>query len=197
MNQADIDVDLKTSFDALSVFPNWVKASIYDDASNVLKPHPCGVYPQVIAKDPLTHLSAIPYDVADELGFIKIDFLHLSIYNHFASRQEIIELLEIEPDWNLLLMPSVVSKLFQLSNHFETVSKLKPKSTEDLADVLALIRPGKKTLIGLYLKDKNAGKQILYSKDGSNEFAFKKSHAISYALVIQLQMHLISLGFIF
>jgi DNA polymerase III alpha subunit len=197
MNQADIDIDLPTSFKFEQIFPNWVKASIYDAAAKSFKPHPCGVYPQKIARDPSSKLCAIPYNIAEELGYIKLDFLHLAIYNYFSSREEIKALLDEEPDWNLMLAPSVVQKLFQLSNHFETVSKLKPKSTEDLADVLALIRPGKKSLIGLYLKDKESCRRLLYAKSENDEFSFKKSHAISYALVIQLQLHLINLGFEF
>lgn len=197
MNQADIDIDLQTTFDPESIFPNWVKASIYDAEKRSFKPHPCGVYPQKISRDPISKLCAIPYGQAEELGYIKLDFLHLSIYDKFSSRQEILELLDVDPDWNLLLAPSIVSKLFQLSNHFETVSKLKPKSTEDLADALALIRPGKKSLIGLYLKDKDNARRLLYAKGENDEYSFKKSHAISYALVIQLQLHLINLGFEF
>ena len=197
MNQADIDIDLPTSFKPEEIFPTWAKASIYDANNRALKPHPCGVYPQKIAKDPVSNLSAIPYNLAEELGYIKVDFLHLVIYDKFSSRQEILELLELEPDWTLMLAPSVVSKLFQLANHFETVSKIKPKSTEELADVIALIRPGKKSLIGLYLKDRESCRRLLYAKGDDEEFSFKKSHAISYALVIQLQLHLISLGFEF
>lgn len=197
MNQADIDIDLPTSFKPESIFPTWSKASIYDANNQSVKPHPCGVYPQKMAKDPISRLAAIPYNIAEELGYIKLDFLHLAIYDKFSSRQEIVELLELEPDWTLMMAPSVVSKLFQLANHFETVSKIKPKSTEELADVIALIRPGKKSLIGLYLKDRESCRRLLYAKGDSEEFSFKKSHAISYALVIQLQLHLIGLGFEF
>lgn len=197
MNQADIDIDLPTSFRPEEIFPNWVKASIYDAANQSIKPHPCGIYPQKIATDPISGLCAIPYNLAEELGYIKLDFLHLAIYDKFSSRQEIVELLELEPDWTLMLAPSVVSKLFQLANHFETVSKIKPKSTEELADTIALIRPGKRALIGLYLKDKESCRRMLYAQGDSEEYSFKKSHAISYALVIQLQLHLLSLGFEF
>ena len=138
MNQADIDIDLPTSFKPEEVFPDWVKAMIFDEKNQAVKPHPCGVYPQAIPRDPISGLCAIPYDVAESFGYVKLDFLHLTIYDHFTSREEIVELLEIDPDWNLLLAPSVVEQLFQLSNHFEVVSKAKPRSTEDLADVLAL-----------------------------------------------------------
>lgn len=186
----DVDIDLPTSFKPENLFPNWTKASILQNED--LRPHPCGVYPQPIPIDPITKLAALPYDAAEKLGFFKIDFLHLQTYNLFESRDEINALLEIEPDWNLLLIPSVVSKLFQLGKHIDLLRKLRPKSVEDVSDAIALIRPGKIELLPLYLDDKVKGRNALY-KTGADGFAFKKSHSIGYALVIVLQLHLIEL----
>lgn len=190
MKLADIDIDLQTSFDPKSLFP-WTKASIVKNED--LAPHPCGVYPQNIPVDPVTGLAAIPYKEAEQLGFMKIDFLHLGVYDNFQSREEIEELLELEPDWNLLLIPSEQKKLFQLSNHGDILTEVKPKSIEELADVLALIRPGKKKLVKLYKAQRDACRRILYAKDESG-YSFKKSHAIAYSMVIVLQLHLISVG---
>lgn len=183
----DVDIDLPTNFKVETIFPNWVKASILKNEE--LTPHPCGVYPQNIAKDYVTNLSAIPYDIAETLGYLKLDFLHNSAYDIFESREQIEALLDLEPNWNLLLVPSVVVKLFQLSNHYELLQKVKPKSIEELSDVLALIRPGKSNLLEDYLKDKKSIRPILYKKDAKG-YSFKKSHSISYALVIVLQLHL-------
>lgn len=158
-----------------------------------LTAHPCGVYPQAIAIDPVTKLAAIPYGEAEELGFFKIDFLHLNVYQHFKTRAEIDELIAIEPDWTLLQLPSTHPKLFQLSNHGELLVKLKPTSVLELADVLALIRPGKKQLVGLYQKEREMARRALWAKDESG-YSFKKSHALSYAYVIVLQLHLIERG---
>lgn len=190
INQADIDIDFKTDFDPKSVFHDWTKASIYDEKTQSLKPHVCGCYPQKIPQDPVSKLSAIPYDLAESFGYVKLDFLHLSFYDIFSSRDEIKALLKLEPKWELLEQKEVVEKLFQLSRHFQVVSKIKPKSLNELADTLALIRPGKKDFIGLYLKDKESCRKILYVKDDSN-FSFKKAHAYSYAMVIKLQLILI------
>jgi DNA polymerase III alpha subunit len=186
----DVDVDTTTSFKPEKFFP-WTKASVVKNGA--LTPHPCGVYPQQIPVDPLTGLAAIPYDKAEDLGYLKIDFLHLSVYDYFKSRAEIEELVEIEPDWGLLLVPQEQKKLFQLSNHGDVLDAVKPRSIEELADVLALIRPGKKKLIKLYLSQKEATRRILYAKD-ENGYSFKKSHAIAYALVIKLQLLLIQAG---
>jgi DNA polymerase III alpha subunit len=186
----DIDIDTPTSFNPNSIFP-WTRASLVKDES--LQPHPCGVYPQNISIDPVTGLSAIPYNIAEDLGFYKIDFLHLNVYDHFKSRDEIEQLLEIEPDWTLLTDSKHQTKLFQLSKHGDILNEVKPKSIEELADVLALIRPGKKQLLKLYKAQRESTRRILYAKDETG-YSFKKSHAIAYAMVIILQLHLISSG---
>lgn len=190
MFNSDIDIDLPTTFNPTSVF-KWPRACLVKNGE--LTPHPCGVYPQNIPVDHLTKFAAIPYKEAEELGYIKLDFLHLSVYDHFNSREEIDALLEIEPDWTLLTIPSEQAKLFQLSKHGDILSAIKPKNIEELADVLALIRPGKKQYVKLYKTQKESTRRILYAKDESG-YSFKKSHAIAYAMVIVLQLHLISVG---
>jgi len=192
MKLPDIDIDLQTSFDPKDLFP-WTRASLVKNEE--LVQHPCGVYPQAIPEDKLTGLSAIPYKEAEQVGYLKIDFLHLNIYDNFKSRSEIDELLKVEPDWGLLTIPSEQVKLFQLSKHGDVLTAVKPRSIEDLADVLALIRPGKKQLVKLYNTQKEATRRILYAK-GEDGYQFKRSHSVAYAMVIVLQLHLISAGII-
>lgn len=190
MFSADVDIDLRTDFNPRKLFP-WPRAALVKNGE--LSPHPCGVYPQRIPTDHLTGLASIPYKEAEDLGYIKLDFLHLTVYDHFKSREEIEALIEIEPDWGLLTIPEEQKKLFQLSNHGEILSAIKPKNIEELADVLALIRPGKKQYVKMYNAQKAATRRILYAKDESG-YSFKKSHAIAYAMVIVLQLHLIDAG---
>lgn len=159
-----------------------------------LTPHPCGVYFQAVPTDPLTGLSAVPYSEAEDLGCFKIDFLHLHVYDHFSSREEIKELLKHEPDWDLLKIPSVVEQLFQLSKHFDLLQQVKPRSVNDLADCLALIRPQKRFILNYYLQDAVRYQAELYKQDGDGGYGFKKAHAVAYALVIVLQLHLIKGG---
>lgn len=183
----DVDIDVSSTFDR-EIFP-WTRASLVRD--EVLRPHPCGLYPQAIPIDPVTKLAAIPYSSAEELGYMKIDFLHLNVYQLFSSRAEIEELLTKEPDWTLLQLPSNHCKLFQLANHGDLLLKLKPASILELADVLALIRPGKKQLVGLYTKDREMTRSLLWSSSEDGSYSFKKSHALGYAYVLVLQLHLI------
>ncbi|WP_407305365.1 hypothetical protein [Acinetobacter sp.] len=188
----DVDIDTAPDFKPNSIFPTWPRATILKDGK--LTPHPCGVYPQKIGVDPITGLAAIPYDEAEDLGYLKVDFLHLSVYQHFKTRAEIDELLLKEPDWSLLQLPSAQSKIFQLGKHGDLLTDLKPKSIMELADIMALIRPGKKAFIGLYKKDQEAARRILFAKDESGQYTFKRSHAIAYSYVVWLQLHLIEQG---
>lgn len=190
----DIDLDTPMTFDPASLFPQWPKASMVQNGK--LMKHPCGVHPQNIPIDPVTKLAAIPYAEAEEQGFFKIDFLHLHVYDYFSSKEEINALLEIDPEWELLRSPSVVSQLFQLSKHFKTIQEMNPCTIEELADTLAIIRPGKSYLIPRYKTGKDFVRTKLYEKGDveASAYGFKKSHAIAYALVVVLQLHLISAG---
>jgi len=188
----DIDWDFQTTFDINDLFPSAVRASIVKDGK--LKKHPAGVYFQNMAKDVITGLAAISYKDAEDVGFFKIDFLHLSLLNSFNSKSEIRELLKIEPDWTLLNDESNVEKLFQIRRHFKIISKVKPTSVQELADAISLIRPGKRHLLYPYIKDRNAVRSEIYTPADDGSYIFKKGHAISYALTIVLQLHLISCG---
>lgn len=188
----DIDIDVPASFDPLRVFNGAVRASIYKDKK--LTPHPCGVYFQAVPQDPFTGLAAIPYAEAETLGCFKLDFLHLHVYDHFSSREEIRELLKHDPDWELLKIPSVVEQLFQLSRHHDLIQQIQPKSVLALADCLALIRPQKRFMLKYYLIDPVKTRIDLYKQEHTEGYGFKKAHAIAYALVIVLQLHLIKGG---
>lgn len=190
----DIDVDVPSSFDPTKIFGDVVRASMCKDKK--LTPHPCGVYFQKVPTDPLTGLAAVPYVEAEELGCFKMDFLHLHVYDHFTSREEIRELLKHDPDWDLLKIPSVVDKLFQMSKHFDLIQQVQPKSVVQLADCLALIRPQKRFILKYYLQDPVQYRLDLYKQDEGTGYGFKKAHAIAYALVIVLQLHLIKAGII-
>ena len=190
----DIDIDFQTTFDPLDIFDDAIRASMVNNSE--LKKHPAGIYFQNIPTDKITNLAAIPYDKAEELGYIKIDFLHISLLDHFKSKKEIRELIKIEPKWELLEIQENVEKLFQIHRHFDIVYQIKPKSVEDLADCIALIRPGKRYLLNFYLQNKKEARKELYKKPEDNKYYFKRSHALAYAFNIVLQLHLIDAGII-
>lgn len=190
----DIDIDMQTNFDPSDVF-DIKKASIVDNGK--LKKHQVGVYFQNMPVDPITGLASIPYKEAEKEGYIKIDFLHLSILDHFENKDQIRKLSNIEPDWALLEDEEVVLKLFQIHKHYSLLNMIKPTTVLELADCLALIRPSKAFLLNKYIEMKKKKqlnsfrKDVLYSSNVGGGYSFKKGHAISYALTIVLQLHLI------
>jgi DNA polymerase III alpha subunit len=154
--------------------------------------HNAGVYFQKITTDGVTGLSAIPYNKAEDEGFIKIDMLHLSYLNYFNNKDELRKLLQTEPNWDVLKRKENVKKCFQIGNHYDTVKRVNPSSIQDLADIIALIRPIKIRLLDKYIKDKQSVANLLYKKTDKSDI--RKSHAIPYAMIIATQLHLIEAG---
>lgn len=136
----DVDIDFINRLDALDVLPHIKAVRKTSDGFVV---HNTGIYFQNIPHNPLTKTATVDYKEAEQRGYFKMDFLNVSAYNGITSEQQLIELCNKEPDWELLQDLDVVGKLFHVSNHFDILQKLKPDSIEKLAAVLALIRPGK------------------------------------------------------
>lgn len=184
----DIDIDVKDNKQLFKLLEQYiVRASTVEN--DELKPHLVGAYFQTVPVDHMTGLSAIPYKTAEEWGYKKVDILNLNLLSDISSRDDIDAILSEEPDWAMLECRDTVSKMFHISKHYDVVSMVSPTSVEDLADVLALIRPNKKYLIDKYLKDKFSVRKVLYDKVDASDM--RKSHAISYALNIVLQMNLL------
>lgn len=183
----DIDIDLRSDFKLERIFSNAIPASIVE--KDELKRHVVGAYFQTIPKDPLSGLSAIPYEEAEELGYLKIDFLNLSLLQHFESKEEVLWFARREPNWKLLKDREFVEKLFHIAKHYDMVDKVKPTSILELADILALIRPGKTILLDKYLKNKKLVRTELYTKRQDSDL--RKSHALAYAVNIGINMNLL------
>lgn len=190
----DIDFDCQSNFDPKSLF-DCVKASQIKDQKII--PHPCGVYFQNIPIDSKTNLSAIPYKDAEALGYDKVDFLHLSLLDGLTYDQ--LHMLRTkEPNWSLLQKEQFVKQLFHLGTtdqmgklkHYPTLCKIKPMSLEEVADVLALIRPSKQNLIDQYRTNTKWIRTQLY-QSSDEHYTFKRSHAFSYATNIVIQLNLL------
>lgn len=184
----DIDLDFPTTFTPEQLF-DVTRASMIIDGN--IRPHPCGVYFQNMPKDPVSKLAAIPHKQAGKYGYTKIDFLHLSVLDIFDNKEQVRTLINTEPNWGLLLRSDVVCKLFQLSNNIELVRQIQPSSIMQIADCISLIRPGKIGLLDQYIEDPINTRKKLYKIDGKDVYSYKKGHAIAYAMVVVLQLHLI------
>tara|TARA_A100001388_G_C28704923_1_gene468118 strand:- start:314 stop:904 length:591 start_codon:yes stop_codon:yes gene_type:complete len=183
--KTDIDIDTKNRSDLLNLIKHTPAGIVKD---NVIKKHNTGVYVTDIPKDPLQGVSSIDYTEAEDRGYFKLDILNVSIYEDVKNEDHLLKLISAEPDWSLLGHKEIVEQLFHVHNHFDIVSKLKPKSVEDLAAVLAIIRPAKRNLLN---ESWTTIREKVWEKPQDGTYFFKKSHAVGYALAIVLQLNLL------
>jgi DNA polymerase III alpha subunit len=163
-----------------------VTASRVDD--NKLVKHNTGIYLHEAPLDAVKNVCAIPYERAEEQGYFKIDFLNVGIYKGVRDEEHLTQLMNTEPLWDLLEQDDFCNLLFHVNGHGGILRQMKPTSVEQLAAVLAMIRPAKRYLIG---KDWNTVMNEVWTKPSSDEYYFKKSHATAYAMAIVVQMNLI------
>lgn len=152
------------------------------------KKHNTGIYFTEIPHNPVDNLATLNYDEAENRGYFKIDFLNVSIYKNIKSEQHLKNLMTKEPMWELLQEKDFVDQLFHVNGHVEILQKLKPKNIEQLAAVLAIIRPAKRYLLN------NNWKEIMeqvWIRPADDSYYFKKSHATSYAVAVVVHMNLI------
>jgi DNA polymerase III alpha subunit len=97
--------------------------------------------------------------------------------------------MNVEPLWDLLEQKDFCDLVFHVNGYHDLVSKLKPKTIEELSMFLALIRPGKKHLIQT-VQDQgwDSVRDEIWTKT-DDSYSFKKSHAVAYAHAIVVQMN--------
>jgi DNA polymerase III alpha subunit len=133
-------------------------------------------------------LSTIDYKTAEERGYFKLDFLNVSIYKDVRNEEHLTDLMNKEPLWELLQHEEFVDQLFHLNGHTDVLKKTCPTSVEQLAAVLAMIRPAKRHLIG---QDWTTIMEEVWTKPTNDEYYFKKAHAMSYAMAVVVHMNLL------
>jgi hypothetical protein len=181
----DIDIDFVDRDAALTLFKH-IKASRVDNTK--LVKHNTGVYFQNVPVNAVTGLCAVPYNEAEDKGYFKVDFLNVGIYKGVKDETHLIQLMETEPLWDLLEQDDFVNLLFHVNGHGGILRQMKPQNVEQLAAILAMIRPAKRHLIG---KDWKTVMKEVWTIPITDEYYFKKSHAVAYATAIVVQMNLI------
>jgi hypothetical protein len=181
----DIDIDFLDRTKALDIIQH-VPAAIKENGT--FKKHNTGVYCHSIPYNPITNLASFDYKEAEERGYFKIDFLNVSMYSGVKDEAHLIKLMETEPLWDLLEQDDFNSLLFHVNGNGGLLRKTKPKSIEQLAAVLAMIRPAKRHL---QEKSWNEITELVWEKPTNGDYYFKKAHAIAYAIAIVVQMNLI------
>jgi hypothetical protein len=177
---ADVDIDFADR-DAI------LKHIKHIPARQQERKHNSGVYVTDIPVDPINGCSTLDYKEAEDRGYFKIDFLNVNVYSNIKDNEHYEQLLNATPPWEKLLDKNFCSKIIHISNHWNDIVKMKPDSVARMAMFLALIRPGKKHLIGKTWKE--IGETIWeQTEDG---YSYKKAHAVSYAKLVALHMNII------
>ena len=181
----DVDIDFYDRDNTLKLFKH-TPATMFKDGK--AEKHKTGVYFHAVPEHPVTGHASLDYKNAEDRGYFKIDCLNVNIYKEVKSEQELVELMIQEPDWDMLKDQKIVDNLFHLNGHYNIGNKLQPKTIEQLAAVLAIIRPAKRQLM---YKEWNDIIKEVWIKPTDGSYFFKKSHAVAYAQAIVVQMNLI------
>lgn len=180
----DIDIDIADRKKLLQCIPNtpaMIKAKGKEQRHNT------GVYFHEVPANPFTHTCTLDHKEAEKIGYFKIDVLNVNVYDKIKTPEELDELLAMDTVWELLEHEDVVKECFHIHNHYNVVKKMKPKSVDQLAAVLAVIRPAKRYLLN---KDWDTVMKEVWVKPEGDEYYFKKAHAHAYALAISLQLNM-------
>jgi hypothetical protein len=182
----DIDIDVPDREKVLKLFPH-IAASKHDKGKETK--HNTGVYFHEVPVDPLHNRCTLDYREAEELGYFKIDVLNVGIYKDVRNNAHMDQLLEREPQWELLGEKDFCDLLFHLRSHHAICAQMQPRNIEQLAAVLAMIRPAKRYLIG---KSWDEVMKDVWVKPDNDDYFFKKSHAVSYAMAVKLHMNIVA-----
>lgn len=184
----DIDLDLADRSKLLSKIQH-ISASIFQQ-DQVIK-HNTGVYCQQIPYNAITNCANIDYKEAEQRGYFKLDFLNVHIYQQIKNEQHLNELLQIQPAWERLYDRDFCEKLIHIKNHYDTLISMPEAVTsiEKMAMFLAIIRPGKRHLIG---KPWAKVSETVWEKPTDGSYGYKKSHGIAYAHLVAVHMNLIN-----
>lgn len=183
---ADIDIDFGNR-DKLLELIKHTRAAMRNVTP--IRHHATGVYVTDIPYDPVNDIASIDYSEAEKRGYFKLDLLNVHVYESVKNEEHLLSLMR-DPDWDKLKDEKFVEKLIHLNNQYYNLKKMpEPVDTiTRLAMFLAVIRPGKKHLIGQRWVD--VGKTV-WDK-GTDGYTFKRSHAVAYAHLVVVHMNLLT-----
>lgn len=153
-----------------------------------IRKHATGIHVTKIPIDPINRMSAIDYSEAEERGYLKLDFLNVHVYTNVKDEKHLIDLMR-DPNWKNLQKREFVEKLIHLNNQFDNIQRMPEPidSIPKLAMFLAMIRPGKKHLLG---KPWNEVSKTIWEKEDTG-YSFKKSHGLAYSHLVVVNMNML------
>lgn len=183
---ADIDIDFSDRDQLLSLIKHTRAAmrKVFP-----IRHHATGVYVTDVPYDPVNDIASIDYAAAEERGYFKLDLLNVHVYEHIKSERHLLDLMSRAPNWSMLKDKDKVKDLIHIANHYNSIREMPEPidSIPRLAMFLAIIRPGKKHLIG---KPWSEVAKTVWDK-GTDGYTFKKSHSLAYAHLVAVHMNIL------
>lgn len=183
---ADIDIDFADREKILQLVQH-VPARLANG-----RKHNSGIYVTDIPYDPINQCAAIDHEAAEQRGYFKIDLLNMSVYQLIQGPEHYREMLSRDPPWSRLWTdPSWAQNLVHVGNYTELLASMRPDSIPRMAAFISVIRPGKS-----HLQNRSWTEVLAEVWDGDNSrgYTFKKSHAVSYAVLVALHMNILNQG---
>lgn len=184
---SDIDIDVGNREQVLQLLKHHPAGII---RNGELIKHNTGIYVTDIPVDPFTGTASIDYKSAEERGYIKLDFLNVSVYTQIRDEQHLQQLMMAEPIWELLYEREICEQLIHINGHYDTLLKMPERvnTIPRLAMFLAIIRPAKRHLIG---QPWGEVAKTIWERPVDGSYWYKKSHSCAYAHLIALHLNLL------
>ena len=184
---ADIDIDFANRDSVLKLIQYTPARQV---VQGKVRRHNSGVYVTDIPYDPVNECSALEYEQAEHRGYFKIDFLNMSVYQLVKDPAHYEAMLIAEPPWEKLWKDTAwASQLAHVGNYTDLLKNMRPSSIPQMAAFISIIRPGKAHL-------QNQPWKVVFDSvwdgDDSKGYTFKKSHSLSYAMLVKLHMNLLT-----
>ena len=185
--KADIDLDFADRDSVLKLIPHTPARQLHQEQ---VRRHNSGVYVTDIPWDPVNQCATIDYETAEQLGYFKIDFLNMSVYQLVQDPEHYKQMLAQEPNWTRLWTdPEWAKQLVHVGNYTDLLASMRPDSIPRMAAFISIIRPGKAHLQN---EPWSTVFESVWDGDSSQGFVFKHAHAIGYAALVSLHMNLLS-----
>jgi hypothetical protein len=184
---ADIDIDFADRDTVLKLIHH---TPARQTVQGQVRRHNSGVYVTDIPQDPLNKCAAIDYEEAEHRGYFKIDFLNMNVYKLVENNEHYEKMLLATPPWDRLWQDSEWARqLVHVGSYTDLLKNMKPHTIPQMAAFISIIRPGKAHLQNQPWADVFAN---VWDGDDSKGYTFKKSHSLSYAMLVVLHMNLLN-----
>jgi hypothetical protein len=184
--QSDIDIDFGDREKALSLLKHTPAGIIRD--GKLIK-HNTGVYVTDIPADPFVGCASIDHKAAEQRGYAKLDFLNVSLYTQIKSEEHLNNLMSQEVNWARIYDEDFCKRVMHIGNHHGVLMSM-PEPVDSIPRMmmfLAIIRPGKRHLIGE--KWSEIAKTVWDPTDEG--YTFKKAHSCAYAHLVAVHINLL------